>query len=68
MITLKGTYADHCNGPLPDETLEYVCRLIRYKDTFYTPVNEPVELKDGDVLKVCGKGTWFALYRKPEKN
>lgn len=63
MITLRGTYADSCNGPLPDTELQYVCRIKRYKDTYYNMVGEPMELKDHDVLKLCGNGTWFALYR-----
>lgn len=64
MIALKGTYADHCNGKLPDRTLQYVCSIKLYKETYYNMVGEPVEVKDGDVLLICGKGTWFALYRE----
>lgn len=42
MIALKGTYADHCNGKLPDRTLQYVCRIKLYKETYYNMVGEPV--------------------------
>lgn len=67
MITLRGTYADECNGILPDRTLKYVCRVIRYKDCYYDGIGEKVNVKDEDVLLVCGGGTWFALYRDTEK-
>ncbi len=66
MITLTGTYADDCNGPLPDVTLKYAGRLFAYGSgrhiKYFTPIDQEVKLKDGDVLKVCGAGTWFAHY------
>lgn len=40
MIALKGTYADHCNGKLPDRTLQYVCRIKLYKETYYNMVGD----------------------------
>lgn len=68
MITLTGTYADECNGPLPDVTLKYACRIHaacygedRHLE-WVNSVGEKVSVMDGDALKVCGGGTWFAHY------
>lgn len=68
MITLRGTYADDCNGPLPDRILQYVCRAFEYKGVYYNGIGEVLEVKDDDVLLVCGKGTWFALYKEYKEN
>ncbi|MEA3207677.1 MAG: hypothetical protein QOE70_734 [Chthoniobacter sp.] len=66
MITLSGTYADL------DVRLHYVCRVFRLADrtasvcvgaSYVDGVGKPVAVRDGDVLLVCGSGTWFALYR-----
>ena len=61
MITLTGTYTD--DEGLAGE-LEYVCRAIRYGDEFFDGIGQRLEICDGDVLMMLGKGTWFALYRK----
>jgi len=66
MIKLRGTYADDCNGPLPEKELHYVCRVLSYKGVYYNGVGQHLEIKDGDVLLMCGHGTWFALYRAKE--
>jgi len=63
MITLEGTYADGCNGPIPDASLRYVCRVFLSSDGFFDGVGNPVEVNDGDVLMLLGRGTWFALYQ-----
>lgn len=68
MITLRGTYADYCNGPLPDRMLQYVCRVFLYDGVYYNGIGEVIDVKDGDVLLVCGKGTWFALYKENREN
>lgn len=58
-MKIKGTYADD-----EDRTLNYVCRVFQIPDgTFRNGIDEPIEIKHGDVLKVCGQGTWFALYQ-----
>jgi hypothetical protein len=66
MIALRGTYADECNGPLPDEELRYHCRVFPQRQLggilWVNGVGEIVMVQDGDVLKVCGDGTWFAHY------
>lgn len=67
MITLRGTYADECNGPLPDEELTYNCRVMpAYRQgeglIYVNGIGSLVNVQDGDVLKVCGGGTWFAHY------
>lgn len=50
-----------------EDDLEYVCRVFLYghgRDIkWVNGIDEPVEIRDGDVLMMLGKGTWFALYR-----
>ena len=66
MITLRGTYADECNGPLKDRELRYLCRVFQYghgrEIEWRNAIGEPVDIPDGSVLLQCGAGTWFALY------
>ena len=63
MTNLSGTYAEE------DEGFEYVCRVFWWGEgrniKWFNGVNEPVEIRHGDVLKILGKGTWAALYRRP---
>lgn len=63
MITLEGAYTNEHEG-----NLQYICRAILYRDTFYNPVNQVLDIKDGDVLMMLGKGTWYALYSKRHIN
>jgi hypothetical protein len=66
MITLRGTYADHCNGVLPDTELKYAGRVMPYghgRDIQYVNGGgQEVGVVDGDVLKICGRSSWFAHY------
>lgn len=62
MITLTGTYADECNGPLADRTLQYVCRVLTYKGRYYDGVGTELQIEHGDVLLACSD--WFALFRE----
>ena len=57
-MKLEGTYTEE------NLTLNYVCRVIPYKGKYYDGIGGKVEIKDGDVLMMLGKGTWFALYRQ----
>lgn len=70
MITLRGTYADECNGTLPDRELTYSGRVLQYghgrEIKWFNGINEPVEVEDGDVLLQCGQGSWFAHYKPAE--
>lgn len=58
MKTLSGTYAED------DRKLEYVGRAFYYQGKWYDGSGNIELVEDGDVLLVCGKGTWFALYRE----
>lgn len=68
MISLTGTYADECNGALPDRVLKYACRCFiaaakpNRKPIYIDGVGTVIEVSDGDALVPLGDGTWFALY------
>ena len=65
-MNITGTYAEK------EDELEYVCRVFSYghgRDIkWVNGVDEPIEIKDGDVLMMLGKGTWFALYRETQRD
>ena len=70
MITLRGAYADTCNGILPDRELHFVCRIIpaicneTRKIVWVNGIGEEVFIHDEDVLQQFCEGGWYALYRE----
>ncbi len=59
MITLRGTYADECDGSLPDRELQFVCRVMpaictqTRKIVWVNGVGEEIIIQDEDVLQQC---------------
>ena len=62
MNQLHGDYAQ------TDQNYDYVGRVFpikaKGKTQYRDGLNQKVEVKDGDILKVAGNGTWFAHYQK----
>lgn len=61
MITIKGTYAED------DVEMEYVGRVFWYGGRWCDGIGRVELVGDGDVLKACGDGSWFALYRPVDR-
>lgn len=69
MITLRGTYADECNGVLPDRELQFICRVIpaicneKRKIIWVNGIGEEIIINDEDILQQFCEGGWYALYK-----
>ena len=56
MLTIEGAYADE------NKKFKYECRVFWDGEKWVNGIDEPVDVKHGDVLYLLGLGTWFAWY------